>query len=269
MLDKISWLHLSDFHFRATGDSFGQTVSCEELLRDIPSRLLDEYPLQFVLVTGDIAFSGQVSEYELASSFFVDLASKISLNLNRICIVPGNHDVDRDTLSYLQEGVRLKLTGQQAIDEFLASDAERSLLMERQSAFRGFRDQLFADVSIYETEDGLARMRPFDLGGLRVCVLELNSAWLSGSNDRPGNLLLGERQVIGALALAERHRPHLMIALAHHPPDWLAEFDRIPCSNRLFSQLNVFSQRPPSSAPSVRHTFARIPVSSFRCWLKP
>ena len=198
MLDKISWLHLSDFHFRATGDGFSQTVSCDELLGDIPSRLLDEYPLQFVLVTGDIAFSGQVSEYELASTFFVDLASKIGLNLDRICIVPGNHDVDRDTLSYLRDGVRLRLTSQQAIDEFLARDAERTLLMGRQSAFRGFRDQLLEDVSIYETEDGLARIRPFDLGGLRVCVLELNSAWLSGSNDRPGNLLLGERQVIGA-----------------------------------------------------------------------
>ena len=240
MLDKISWLHLSDFHFRATGDTFSQTVSCEELLRDIPSRLLDEYPLQFVLVTGDIAFSGQAGEYELASSFFVGLASKIGLSLNRICIVPGNHDVDRDRLSYLQDGVRLRLTNQQEIDEFLARDAERNLLMERQSAFRGFRDQLIADVSTSETEDGLARVRPFDLGGLRVCVLELNSAWLSGSKDRPGNLLLGERQVIGALALAERHQPHLTIALAHHPADWLAEFDRIPCSNRLFSQLNVF-----------------------------
>ena len=240
MLDKISWLHLSDFHFRTTGDSFSQTVSCDELLGDIPSRLLDEYPLQFVLVTGDIAFSGQASEYELASTFFVDLASKIGLSLDRICIVPGNHDVDREPLSYLLDGVRLRLTSQQAIDEFLARDAERTLLMERQSAFRGFRDQLLADVSIYETEDGLARIRPFDLGGLRVCVLELNSAWLSGNNDRPGNLILGERQVIGALALVEGHRPHLTIALAHHPPDWLAEFDRIPCSNRLFSQLNVF-----------------------------
>ena len=60
--------------------------------------------------------------------------------------------MDRDTLSYLQDGVRLRLTSQQTIDEFLTRDAERTLLMERQSAFSGFRNQLLADVSIYETE---------------------------------------------------------------------------------------------------------------------
>ena len=59
MLDKISWLHLSDFHFRAGGDNFSQDVSCDALVRDIPSRLSDEFPLQFIVVTGDIAFSGQ------------------------------------------------------------------------------------------------------------------------------------------------------------------------------------------------------------------
>ena len=69
MLDKFSWLHLSDFHFRSDRDRFSQEVSCEAVLRDIPSRLSNEFPLQFVVVTGDIAFSGQANEYELASDF--------------------------------------------------------------------------------------------------------------------------------------------------------------------------------------------------------
>ena len=106
MLDKISWLHLSDFHFRAGGDSFSQDVSCEEVLRDIPSRLAGEYPLQFIVVTGDIAFSGKSSEYEFASDFFVSLSRNLGLDINRICIVPGNHDVDRGLQAYMHEGVR-------------------------------------------------------------------------------------------------------------------------------------------------------------------
>ena len=71
MLDKISWLHISDFHFRAGGDNFSQKVSCDALMRDIPSRLSDEFPLQFIVVTGDIAFSGKSSEYEIASTFLL------------------------------------------------------------------------------------------------------------------------------------------------------------------------------------------------------
>ena len=240
MFDKLSWLHLSDFHYRADGDSFSQNVSCEAMKRDIPSRLSKDFPLQLIVATGDIAFSGQAREYALASEFLASLASDLGLSANRLCVVPGNHDVDRGIQTYMYEGVRMQLINEQAVDQFLGQGRELSQLMERQSAFSDFRNNLVNDGSIGETDDGLARVRPFDLDGFRVCVLELNSAWLSGSGDRSGSLLLGERQVINALNLAEEHRPHLTIALAHHPTDWLAEFDRVPCTNRLVPQLDIF-----------------------------
>ena len=240
MLDKISWLHLSDFHFRAEGDNFSQVVSCDALARDIPSRLSDEFPLQFIVVTGDIAFSGQSSEYEIASAFFASLLDNLGLNAERLCIVPGNHDVDRSRQTYMYDGVRSRLTSQRDIDEFLGLESERSQLMERQSAFREFRKGLLVDGQKGETNEGLAQVRYFDLGGFRVCVLELNSAWLSGDTDRPGSLLVGERQAIGALMLADSFSPHLTVALTHHPTDWLAEFDRMGFTNRIVPQVDVF-----------------------------
>ena len=241
MLDKISWLHISDFHFRAGGDVFSQEVSCDALVRDIPLRLSDEFPLQFIVVTGDIAFSGKTSEYELASTFFASLLDNLGLETGRLCIVPGNHDVDRSTQTYMYEGVRSRLGSQWDVDEFLGLESDRSLLMERQSAFRAFRKQLLADGhDTSETDEGLALVRRFDLDGFRVCVLELNSAWLSGDKDHQGSLLVGERQIIDALAIAENFRPHLTVALTHHPTDWLAEFDRIACTNRLVPQVDVF-----------------------------
>ena len=241
MLDKISWLHISDFHFRAGGDSFSQEVSCDALVRDIPSRLSDEFPLQFIVVTGDIAFSGKASEYELASTFFASLLDKLGLDAGRLFIVPGNHDVDRSSQTYMYEGVRSHLASQWDIDEFLGLESERSQLMERQSAFREFRKGLLVDGDdTGETNEGLAQVRHIDLDGFRVCVLELNSAWLSGDKDRPGSLLVGERQIIGAVEAAERANPHLSVALTHHPTDWLAEFDRIACTNRLVPQVDVF-----------------------------
>ncbi|MDE2684055.1 MAG: metallophosphoesterase [Chloroflexota bacterium] len=241
MLDKISWLHISDFHFRASGDGFSQEVSCDALIRDIPSRLSDEFPLQFIVVTGDIAFSGKSGEYGVAATFFASLLDTLSLDAGRLCIVPGNHDVDRGIQSYLHEGVRSRLDSHWEVDKFLGHDAERSQLMERQAEFRAFRNQLLVDgPGTSETSEGLALVRRFDLDGFRVCVLELNSAWLSGDKDRPGGLLVGERQIIDALMLAEDFDPHLTVALTHHPTDWLVEFDRIACTNRLVPQVDVF-----------------------------
>lgn len=240
MLDKFSWLHLSDFHFRSDRDRFSQEVSCEAVLRDIPSRLSNGFPLQFVVVTGDIAFSGQANEYELASDFFESLMQNLGLDAGRVCIVPGNHDVDRNLQPYMYDGVRSSITNQQAVDGFLGRRSEINQLMERQSAFRDFRDRLLAGFPMENTEDGLACVRLLDLDGFRVCILELNSAWLSGPNDRAGSLLIGERQIIKALELAENQRPHLLLALAHHPLDWLTEFDRLSCNNRLVRPLDIF-----------------------------
>ena len=147
MLSRLSWLHLSDFHFRVSEDNFSQEVMCEAIMRDIPCRLSDESPLQFILVTGDIAFSGQSSEYEVSTEFLSSLSSDLELETSRLCIVPGNHDVDRSLQTYMYDGVKLRLNNQQAVDEFLARSEERTQLLERQSAFRDFRRRMSPDDS--------------------------------------------------------------------------------------------------------------------------
>ena len=240
MVDKFCWLHISDFHFEAGEDRFSQTVSCDAVLQDIPERLTSEYPLEFIVVTGDIAFSGKANEYDLASEFFATLMSRLGVDHNRVCIVPGNHDVDRTVQRYMYGGVRADLKNQQDVDEFLGRSAECAQLLERQSAFFGFKNQLLDGVHFETTEDGLACARLLDLDGFRISVLELNSAWLSGDKDQAGNLLIGERQIINALNLADKNRPHLTMALAHHPPDWLAEFDSLSFNRRLVPRLNIF-----------------------------
>lgn len=240
MIDKFCWLHISDFHFKAGGDRFSQDVSCDAVLKDIPTRLTSEFPLEFIVVTGDIAFSGKAIEYDLASEFFVTLIGRLGVDQNRVCIVPGNHDVDRALQPYMYGGVRGQLKNQQDVDEFLGRGAECAQLLERQSAFFSFKNRLLDGVHVETTDDGLACARFLDPDGFRVAVLELNSAWLSGDKDQAGHLLIGERQIINALDLADKHRPHLTMALAHHPPDWLAEFDNLSFSRRLVPRLNIF-----------------------------
>ena len=222
-------------------------------MRDIPSRLSDEFPLQFIVVTGDIAFSGRPSDFELASTFFASLLDNLGLEAERLCIVPGNHDVDRRIQTYLYDGVRSRLTNQSEIDEFLGLETERVQLMDRQSAFREFRKGLLVDGQISETDEELARVRHFDLCGFRVCVLELNSAWLSGDKDRPGGLLVGERQIIEALRLAESNSPHLTVAL-DSPPNGLVSRVRPNGFHQPVGPAGgCLPQRPSSYAPGIYH----------------
>ena len=53
VVNKLAWLRLSDFHFKADGDLFSQDLMCRVLTEDVKSRLSEHGGLTFVLVSGE------------------------------------------------------------------------------------------------------------------------------------------------------------------------------------------------------------------------
>src|SRR6266850_6022192 len=96
---SLTWLHLSDLHVRS-GDQYDQRVALSALINDLVA-IVDTQGLHFdvVFITGDIAFSGRTEEYDLAGRFLRDLSSAISVPMDLVFCVPGNHDVDRSRLT--------------------------------------------------------------------------------------------------------------------------------------------------------------------------
>ena len=89
----LTWLHISDLHFEES-DAYNMDVVLGAFLQDIPQLLAEDglHP-DFLAVTGDIAFSGQAEEYELAWHFLDDLRAQLNdLPKEHLFIVPGNHD---------------------------------------------------------------------------------------------------------------------------------------------------------------------------------
>jgi predicted MPP superfamily phosphohydrolase len=240
LIDRLEWLHVSDFHFVAYGDEFSQRVASESLLDDIRTRIVGHPPLSFVLVTGDIAFSGQREEYERASHFLSRLASIADVPSERFFFVAGNHDVDRTRHRLAFRGACHELTSQPAVDRVLGSADDLSPLIDRQAAFRAFVDGFTGDQERTQTADGLAYVASLIIGGLRVSILGLNSAWLSGRDAEEMKLVIGERQIINALELAQAANPHLQIAMAHHPVGWLQEWDQLSCHHRLLPAAHFY-----------------------------
>jgi 3',5'-cyclic AMP phosphodiesterase CpdA len=78
VIDQLRWLHVSDFHIVASGDEFSQGVAMQSLLEDIATRVDERHPMSFVLVTGDIAFSGKEQEYERPRGFLLELVVRRS-----------------------------------------------------------------------------------------------------------------------------------------------------------------------------------------------
>ena len=71
--------------------------------------------------------------------------------------------------------------------------------------------------------NGLGYISNVSIASLNICILGLNSVWLSGSENKDRKLVIGERQVIDAIAASRATKPHFTVAMAHHPLSWLSE----------------------------------------------
>lgn len=224
-MSTIAWLHLSDLHFRSTEwNPLDTDIVRRTFLEDAAACIeVEDLRPDFIVVTGDIAFSGQKVEYELAQQFFDNLLQTTGLTRDRLFLVPGNHDVDRGAISTLAAGATVILNNRQAVNRFLASAADRALVLQRFHGYRDFVNHYFGPHLTFDNEHYFY-VKHIQVAGLRIAILGLNSAWLAASDEDRYRLLLGERQVRSALDAAAD--ADLRLAVMHHPFDWLQEFDR-------------------------------------------
>jgi hypothetical protein len=76
-----------------------------------------------------------------------------------------------------------------------------------------------------------------------MAIVALDSAWLAeGGIEDHGKLVIGERQVINAITMAQGSNdpPHIIVAMAHHPLHLLQDFDRRPVQDRIERACHFF-----------------------------
>jgi 3',5'-cyclic AMP phosphodiesterase CpdA len=130
-MGTITWLHLSDLHFRAS-QSYDQNIVLKALIQDMRARVHDEH-LQpdFLVLSGDLAFAGLAEEYALAAQFLDGVLDATGLSKDRLFCVPGNHDVDRRKNAALTTGMIATLTAREVVNNFLDSPDERAVVLQR------------------------------------------------------------------------------------------------------------------------------------------
>ena len=240
MMAPVTWLHISDFHFRADGDTFSQEQATQALVESVGAELGREQKLTFAVVTGDVAFSGKQAEYIKARAFLDELVAATGINPPNFYFVPGNHDVDRNLHELAYHGGRAQIDSPQRVDHYLGDSERVAPLIERQAAFWSFVEDFTAGQQRTTTADGLGYVAKLELHPLTICLLGLNSAWLSGADGEEMRLVIGERHMINAVDAARALNPHFIIALAHHPVAWLTEWDAASCGARLLPAADFY-----------------------------
>jgi 3',5'-cyclic AMP phosphodiesterase CpdA len=96
---RVRILHLSDLHER--GPREGETWRRRRVLGEAWERNLDvlaeDGAVDLVCFTGDAADWGLAEQYEAATEFFDAALERLGLGRERLFVVPGNHDIARET----------------------------------------------------------------------------------------------------------------------------------------------------------------------------
>jgi predicted phosphodiesterase len=226
----ITWLHLSDWH--QGGKDFNRDVVRDGLVNDIRKRKIisaDLAKIDFFVFSGDVAFSGQEAEYKAAiEQLFTPVLEAAGLAKDKLFIVPGNHDFDREKFTLLNNEVMRPLDSKEKVIAWLTYDDNRNHLLQPFAKYK----QFVMDFTGQNQPD-YASIHRFVVDGKYVALLGLNSALMCGRkkdmvrgrrvvNDY-GWLVVGEPQLYSRLP--EIENASICIAVLHHPFSWLTEFD--------------------------------------------
>ena len=191
------------------------------------TELATDQPVDAIVVTGDIAFSGKREEYEIAIDWLENLCEAIGCPVENVWLVAGNHDVDRSVIDSsvllrdLHEKLRSAATENldSVIRECITDEMGAKLLyapLENYNEFASrFGCAIDANQPFWETDLTLNDGSILRLRGL-------NSTLVSDSLDDQG----AHRMVLGtAQVLMKVEEGVEFLTLCHHPPSWLLDQD--------------------------------------------
>jgi len=215
--DPIRILHLSDFHFSAKRcwDSDSVLARLTEAIAEMVSGGLAP---DVVAITGDIAHKGCAEDYEQARRWIDDKLRPVlprRFPPDRILIVPGNHDVDREAVNLTARAVQSELSvgvDQDAIAEVLQDPEQRDVLLKRHNAYMDFANALRKAADALDVPWWSTTLK---LRGQRVHVAGLCSSWTSWCDEDDAKLLVGRWQVNELLKGS--NSADWSVALLHHP----------------------------------------------------
>ena len=221
-------LQLSDIHFvESTKDEkrFAPIEDC--FFQDIKDQN-NEINFDYILICGDIAFSGEKAEYERAELFIQRICDEIGCSKDRVLIVPGNHDLDIESNKSLKKYIRDTIVKDP--DAFIKACKDsvemKQILRALYQPFKNYYDFAKEYGCVSDFEKDILYSKDFDLnkcfswerelkdnGGVVARLVGVNSALLSGCGNKKSKEILPEAMWMSY----KKDGEHLNILMGHHP----------------------------------------------------
>ena len=252
----LKWLHISDIHFQPKTE-WRDSASRKALityLDDIYKRNNTLRP-DFIFCTGDIAFgetgsSPLANQYEQAKAFFDSLLAICGqngtpLSKKRLFVVPGNHDVNRNSINSDAQNTLTNWAKDSSASEHI--DAINQRFENRSREFlenvrrldeygRFIRDYL---PHQHDTQGRHHYARIVSVNGLKIGIAGFNSAWTCAGPEDDRTIWLAAQWQFNS-AKSKLENADIRIGLIHHPIDWLNLADRDIAMRRIASDFHFW-----------------------------
>ncbi|MEI4770919.1 metallophosphoesterase [Psychrobacillus sp. FJAT-51614] len=210
----MAFIHLSDIHFKDHENYLLEKK--EQLLNAIKSTLYDVEKV-FVVITGDIAFSGQSGQFDYGLDLINEVHQVIEdtiPNNVEIITIPGNHDCDFSKEDPLRDLV-LSQSIESVKDEFI------EIACKPLTKYFELEQLFLSDESI-RYNDVLFKQLSFQVNSHKIIFNCLNTAWCSKRHEQAAQMFYPIHKYGPFL----KESADISITLLHHPTHWLEPNNR-------------------------------------------
>ena len=219
-------LHFSDIHFNKEQGVNDDNIEVRDGIEKDLKYLMQEdaTKIDYILVCGDIAFSGKQMEYTKASVWLNTIGNIVKCKASSILMVPGNHDIDRTIInnSFIQKVLHENIRNQSKdeVDRTFADLVENKqidILKLPQSNYNDF-------ASLYEcnliNNQIYWELKHENFGEYQLKFRGCNSALLADKedNDFSNKMALSKQQYY-----IKDDFKTIFITLCHHPIECLID----------------------------------------------
>ncbi|MDD2934015.1 MAG: metallophosphoesterase [Methylotenera sp.] len=211
---KFLLIHLSDIHIKSKDNLI---LNRAAQIASAMSGLDADIEGCILVITGDIAFSGQESEYALAESFISKvkdcLAKSVQIAEIQVVLAPGNHDCDFSSPNQVREIVISSLA-KGSVGNVSAELAAQSLAV--QDNYWKFSNRITGRTSENAPSEQLCCITQVNICDKTISFSAYNTAWMSQRNEIQGALHFPIEFIP-----IEDTASDLVVSLFHHPYNWL------------------------------------------------
>lgn len=209
---RLGIVHLSDLHALSEGNIVQERAS--KVVAAIRPQVQNSDAI-FLVLSGDIAFSGLSDEYLQAKRMIDEIVLSCARYMPEVPVnvimVPGNHDCDFSGNQSLRD---LVLRALQSGDNMLEPDLI-DVCCSPQSAYFSMADAYASGDTTYR--DKLFASKSFELAGKHIVFYTLNTAWMSRKEEAQGILRFPIETYVNTM---EGTTADLVVAVMHHPDAW-------------------------------------------------